>query len=30
MQIDVKHPNYGEETEIARRMGVHRRPPSWS
>jgi MoxR-like ATPase len=26
MQIDVKHPNYGEETEIARRMGVH--PPT--
>jgi len=24
MQIDVKHPNYAEETEIARRMGVHR------
>src|SRR6478672_100819 len=26
MQIDVKHPNYSEETEIARRMGVH--PPT--
>jgi len=25
MQIDVKHPSYAEETEIARRMGVH--PP---
>jgi MoxR-like ATPase len=24
MQIDVKHPTYAEETEIARRMGVHR------
>src|SRR4051794_11059570 len=26
MQIDVKHPSYAEETEIARRMGVH--PPT--